>query len=123
MRFLVPNYDLFSEMDRFIEGASRERMFSPSFESSETDQHYLLSVDLPGMKKEDIKIEFQDGVLSISGQHRRGEFRRVFRLPKDVEVEKIEANHEDGVLELFLPKAEAAKPRLIEIQSGKKPAH
>lgn len=85
---------------------------------SKTD--YRVSLDVPGVKPEEIKIECKDGVLTISGarKHERkdenenyrymersyGSFSRSFRLPKDVDQAKISAHHEDGVLRLTLPK-------------------
>ncbi|KYG68683.1 hypothetical protein AZI87_05465 [Bdellovibrio bacteriovorus] len=119
--------DLFDEVERMFESfaapanTNSERRFTPAFEVSETEDHYLLGVDLPGIKKEDLKIELNDNVLSISGERKRGNsaesFTKRFTLPKTVDVEKIEANYEDGVLNMYLPKAAAAKPRSIEIQS------
>jgi HSP20 family protein len=151
MRMLTPYWtnrslasDLFDEMDRFFDDwafrspATRvydERTFDPACEVSEAEDHFLMSVDLPGMKKEDIKIELTGDVLSISGERKReshdsnrkvqryersyGFFKRSFTLPSSVEADKVEARYEDGVLELYLPKSQAAKSRQIEIQSGK----
>lgn len=137
--------NLFDEMDRFFDDWGRQdtptarvyedRNFTPACEVSETDEHYLMSVDLPGMKKEDIKIEVSDNVLTVSGERKRessekgqrvqhyeksyGFFKRSFSLPSSIEADKVEARYEDGVVELYLPKVQAAKPRHIEIQSGK----
>jgi HSP20 family protein len=136
--------DLFDEMDRAFDTfnnvfASRgydERAFDPACEISETEDHYLMSVDLPGLKKEDIKIEMAGDNIVVSGERKRevnsnqkhrvqryeksyGFFKRSFALPTSVDVEKAEAHYENGVLELYLPKTQAAKTRKIEIQSGK----
>ncbi|MGZ3774069.1 MAG: Hsp20/alpha crystallin family protein [Pseudobdellovibrionaceae bacterium] len=136
--------DLIGEMDRFFgdgnratpaEGVYDERTFNPACEISELDGHYLMSVDLPGMRKENIKIEMSDNILTISGERKResteknekvqryeksyGFFKRSFTLPNSIEPENVEARYEDGVLELYLPKTQAAKPRYIEVQSGK----
>lgn len=150
MRIITPYYanrslssDLLDEMDQFFENWGRispaqvydERRFDPACDVSETDEHYLMSVDLPGMKKENIKIEISDNVLTVSGERKRensekqkrvqrfekhyGSFRRSFSLPLSIESDKVEARYEDGVLELYLPKTQAAKPRQVEIQSGK----
>ena len=113
-----------------------ERAFDPACEISETDDHYLMSVDIPGMKKDEIKISLTDNILTLSGERKRetstdeknkvqrfeksyGFFKRAFTLPMAVDAAKVEARYEDGVLELYLPKAQSAKPRQIEIQSGK----
>lgn len=149
MRMITPYFtanrtlgsDIFDEMDRFMSDWSltptrsyQERQFDPSCDIAESEDHFLLSVDLPGMKKEDIKIELNENVLTVSGERKRehsdthgkyqrfektyGSFQRRFSLPSTVESGKVEARYEDGVLELCLPKAQAAKPRQIEIQSG-----
>lgn len=143
MRMLTPYFttrslasDFFDEMDRFFEGTPAnfsprnfydERTFHPACEVSESEDHYMMSVDLPGMKKEDIKIELNNNVLTISGERKReatpersyGFFKRGFTLSNSIESGRVEARYENGVLELYLPKTQAAKSRQIEIQSGK----
>lgn len=150
MRMLTPYWtsrnfpsDLYDEMGRFFDDFNHEnheiydeRKFAPMCEISESDGHYLMSVDLPGMKKEDIKIELSDHVLTISGERKRekapdktskvqryersyGSFKRCFTLPATIETGQVQARYEDGVLELYLPKALASKPQQIEIQTGK----
>ncbi|KHD88735.1 MAG: hypothetical protein OM95_07385 [Bdellovibrio sp. ArHS] len=119
--------DLFDEVERMFEGfaapanTTPERRFTPAFEVNETEEHFLLAVDLPGIKKEDLKIEQNENVLSISGERKRStgseSFMKRFTLPNTVDVEKIEAHYADGVLNMYLPKAAVAKPRNIEIQS------
>lgn len=152
MRILTPNFqtrslasDLLEEMDQFFNDWNRlatpkaydDRSFNPACEVSETGDHYLMSIDLPGMKKEDIKIEMTENILTVSGERRRetrdekhkiqryekayGFFKRSFSLPLAVDIDKVEANYQDGVLELYLPKTEASRPRQVEIQSGKEP--
>lgn len=140
MRFITPYWstrslaaDLFDEMDRFF-NVYDERTVNPACEISEADDHYYMSIDLPGMKREDIKIEANGDVLTISGERKRessdgrkiqryersyGFFKRSFTIPSVVDADKIEAHYENGVLELYLPKTQAARPRQIEIQSGK----
>ena len=150
MRTLTPYWtsqslasDIFGEMDRFLGGLDSvakqiydERKFDPVCEIVETEDRFLMSVDLPGMKKEDIKIEVANDLLTISGERRRqtvseqnrrvqlyeksyGLFKRSFALPMSVEANDVEARYENGVLELHLPKSPAAKPRQIEIQSAR----
>lgn len=136
--------DFTTEIDKFVNEFSRatpavaydERNFAPPCEITEADEHFLMSVDLPGMKKQDIKIEVNENTLSVSGERKResksdgkdkvqryeksyGYFKRSFTLPSTVDSAKVEARYEDGVLELYLPKTPTAKPRQIEIQSGK----
>jgi len=101
----------------------------------ESEQAYFLTFDVPGISREDIKIEVQGDTLTVSGERKTenyedrraigprergyGFFSRSFTLPEAVNSEKIEASFENGVLEVAVPKAEAAKARRIEIQSGK----
>ncbi|MEK2647039.1 Hsp20/alpha crystallin family protein [Bdellovibrio sp. BCCA] len=135
MRLLTPYWstqrttstDLFNEMEKFFENFAQapatpaERTYSPAYEITEGENYYLISADLPGVKKEDIKIEMNENVLTISGERKRdnktASFKRSFSVPNTVDFEKIEANHEDGVLSIQLPKAAAMKARTIEIQS------
>lgn len=149
MRTLTPFFtsrnltrDLWNEMDRMFDHFATpglpvydEREFTPASELTEEENHYMLSIDLPGMKKEDIKIEVADGTLVISGErkHERrndanqvhrfektyGMFKRSFVLPNTISADKVEARYENGVLELYLPKTAVAQARKIEIQSGK----
>lgn len=132
--------DVFEDFDRIVDSFLRPTYantvnFQPSCDVSETKEHYLVSFDMPGMKKEDIKIEVQGNELVISGERHRevrdkqgeatlrhermyGKFERSFTLPATIAADKIEAHYEDGVLNIALPKAEAAKGRTIQIQSG-----
>lgn len=151
MRILTPYWtakaltsDLFGEMENFFDDTATlarknyydERSFGPACEISETPEHFHLTVDLPGMKKEDVKIEMAENTLTVSGERKRerntdakakvqlyeksyGFFKRSFTLPASVDESKIEARYEDGVLEINLPKTAAAKPRQIEIKAGK----
>ena len=97
------------------------RYAAPVSNVEETDTHFLLSLDLPGVAKKDINIEVRGNQLVVSGERRgRGDkeparFERSFTLSNDVDTQHIEANHEDGVLTLGLPKVEKAKPRQIKI--------
>ena len=103
----------------------------PAVDVLESKDAYLIRAELPGMKKEDIKVEVKDGTLVLSGErksekpaegveYRRVErvavkFSRAFTLPETVKQDGIEASYKDGVLEIRVPKAEEAKPRQIEI--------
>lgn len=133
--------DLINEMDRFFSVSPARQIYSemdfnPACEIAETDNHYIMSVDLPGMQKDDIKIEIHDSVLTISGERKRsltteknervqryektyGFFKRSFDLPKTVDSDKVEAGYENGVLELYLPKTQKSKPRKIELTQRK----
>jgi len=127
--------DLFNDFDRAVNAVTSTVATQINCDIHETDDHYLVSFDMPGVKKEDIKIDLQGNRLIVSGERRReqsenrkstlwyersyGKFERTFVLPSIVEADKIEAQYEDGVLNVALPKAEKAKPRQIQIQSGK----
>lgn len=107
----------------------------PPVDVAEEGDNLILKAELPGMKEEDIEIEFENGVLTLKGErsfetdksernyHRiersYGKFVRSFNLPRSVDADAIEANYENGVLEITIPKREEAKPRQIRI--GKQP--
>lgn len=109
--------------------------FSPACDVEETDSHYLVSFDVPGIAKENIKIELVDGMLTVTGERRAeqdqkkssqhliersyGQFKRSFSLPAQIDNENVEANYHDGVLTISIAKAESAKPRQIKIGEGK----
>lgn len=127
--------NMFAEMERFA-SAYDERDFSPSCEIVEADNHFYMAMDLPGLNKDDLKIDLTENVLTVSGERKReknsaesskfhlferryGFFKRSFTLPSSVNNAEVEARYENGVLELYIPKLDAAKPRKIQIQSGK----
>jgi HSP20 family protein len=103
----------------------------PAVDVLESQDGYVIRAELPGMNREDIKVEIKDGTLALSGErksekpaegvkYRRAErvaarFWRSFSLPETVKQDGIEASYKDGVLEIRVPKAEAAKPRQIEV--------
>jgi HSP20 family protein len=114
--------DFFGEVDKFFANDATAT-FTPYTKVTETDTHTLVAMDVPGVKLEDIKIETEGDLLTVSGERKNyGTFSRSFTLPSTIDTQKVEARLENGVLELHLPKAEAAKPRRIEIQSGKSEA-
>jgi HSP20 family protein len=107
--------------------------FMPKVNTREDDKAYYLDIDLPGVKKEDITIDVDDGVLSIYGERNFkdevkeedyykvetyfGKFQRVFNLPENVDSENIEAKSENGVLEIVIAKKENDKTKKkIEIK-------
>jgi HSP20 family protein len=101
----------------------------------ELDDGYLFSFDLPGVKQEDIKLDLSDDLLKISGERKResrrknegferieksyGRFERTFQLPQNVDETNIKAHFDNGLLEVMVPKSEVAKPKTIEIETGK----
>jgi HSP20 family protein len=105
--------------------------WTPSMDLVETEDHYLLKADLPGMKQDDVAIEFNDGTLTISGERKHeyerkekgyfriersfGKFSRSLTLPDGVDADRIQAEFHDGVLDVTIPKPEERKPRRIEV--------
>ena len=105
--------------------------FTPVLDVRETSEEYLVLVDLPGVKSDDVKIEVNDRVLMISGsrapietgeaqltERPDGSFARTLTLPRGVDEEKIAAHYVDGVLELHVPKPVEQRPRKITIGNG-----
>ena len=107
------------------------RRWMPAMDLVETDDHFVLRADLPGLGEDDVKIEVEDSTLTVSGERKaeheeRGEgfhrlerasgsFSRSLTLPKGVDAEAVTASFERGVLEVRVPKPEQRKPRRIEI--------
>ena len=108
-----------------------DRMITPALDVYEDEDAYTVTTELPGLKKDDIDITIEDGVLSISGEkkfeheerkqsyhrveRRYGTFRRSVSLPSGVDTEKADATMTDGVLKVVLPKSEAARPKTLKI--------
>jgi len=106
--------------------------WAPRVDIVEDDKEYLINVELPGVKKNEIKVSVKDRVLSISGErksekeekgrkyHRTertyGAFVRSFTLPEDASGEKLKADFEDGILKVQIPKEEGAKTKAIEVK-------
>ena len=111
--------------------ANQATGFSPVLDVRETKEEYLVLVDLPGVKSEDVTIEVSDHVLSISGsrapvetgeaqlsERPHGSFVRTLTLPQGVDEERIAADYTNGVLELHVPKPVAQRPKRIAIGNG-----
>jgi HSP20 family protein len=106
--------------------------WAPAVNISETDKAYLVKADLPEVKKENVKVTHENGVLTIEGERRQekreegekyhrvessyGKFMRRFTLPDDGQEEAIEANFKDGALTIVIPKAAAKRPKSREIK-------
>ena len=106
------------------------RVFLPTTDIFETDQALAVVMEMPGVNKDKVEINLEDGVLTIEGkidfskyqdlqpvytEYNIGNYRRSFTLPETIDQEKIKAEMSDGVLMLSLAKAEKAKPRKIAI--------
>ena len=119
-RFTNQAGELFNEFDRlFRHTAGRQSSLPRSFSLYETDQSWILRTDLPGLRKEDLNIEVEDGVLNVQGSSEdelvHSEIKQSLRLPKGVRVDGIAARLDHGVLELVLPKSEPESPETIRI--------
>lgn len=112
-------------------GQNGATAWSPRVDLSENEDGYQFSFDLPGINKKDITINFQDGVLTVSGvreqeeqkegenylrlERSRGEFSRAFTIPHAIQTDKIQAAYKDGVLNITLLKAEEVKPIKVKV--------
>ena len=108
--------------------------WAPSVDVSETEGGYQIKAEIPDVKKEDVKVTLEDGVLTIQGERKQekeekgkryhrversyGRFVRSFTLPDVIDEEKVKAEFKDGILNLALPKSEKAKPKAIEVKVG-----
>jgi HSP20 family protein len=120
-------------VERLLGRASRST-WAPAMDVRETEDRFVVTVDLPGMEPADVSVTFEDGTLTIGGTrelsneesnetyHRiersYGSFARSLRLPRTADGERIEAAFDKGVLRVTVPKAEAAKPRTIEVTTS-----
>jgi len=132
--FIAAPFRLMDEILRSGGNGGRVTGFTPPVDVHETEDAYLVKVDLPGVKSEDVNIEVNDSVLSLSGsrvmdetgatqlvERPYGTFARTLTLPHGVNSDSIEAGYQDGVLELRIPKPAERKPKKITIGgAGKK---
>jgi HSP20 family protein len=111
--------------------AAASRAWYPAVDILESKDAYVLRAELPGMNKEDFNLELKEGTLTLTGERKftkpaegvqyravervNGKFVRSFTLPETVKHDGIQATYKDGILEVHIPKAEAAKPRQIQI--------
>src|SRR5213596_1957765 len=133
-----------NRLNRFFLGGFPNRMgsgeihslavadWSPEVDISQDDHGYLLKADLPEMKKDDVRVTVEDGVLCLSGErkpeksdenrkfHRiersSGNFRRSFTLPEDADSTKVTADFRDGVLNVHLPTTPIARSKALEVK-------
>jgi HSP20 family protein len=114
------------------------RRWIPAMDLVETDDHFVLKADLPGLDERDVSVEVEDNVLTVSGERKAehederegyvrverayGSFRRSLTLPEGVDPAGVSANFDKGVLEVRIPKPEERKPRRVAIQVGERPA-
>jgi len=130
------HHDIDRMFDRFLQGGTSNdgnvSSWLPAVDIVERDADYVVKIEVPGVKKEDIKITVADDVLTIRGEKKQekeskeknyhrverayGSFQRSFTLPSFVQSDKIKASYDNGVLTIALPKVEEAKPKEIEVK-------
>src|SRR5436190_4098547 len=137
MALLMKPEPFSSEINRvfntlFDEGVHQR--WVPAMDLVESDDHFLLKADLPGLAEDDVNIEIRDNTLTISGERKSeyerkergwyrverstGAFSRSLSLPEGVDADGVTAHFEKGVLEVRIPKPEQRKPRRVEIRAG-----
>lgn len=110
------------------------RRWTPAVDLVETEDHFVLTADLPGLAEDDISVELQDNVLTVAGERRSeheerreglhrverasGRFARRLRLPEGVDAEAVEASFDRGVLEVRVPKPQERRPHRVSIAVG-----
>lgn len=126
------------DMDRLfdvffgVQPQDMEDLWRPAIDIEENNGNLMVRAEIPGMKKEDIKVSVKEDMLTISGERKRenetkdktfhriersyGQFRRMIRLPATVDADKVKATYKDGVLNVTLPKPESMKPKNIDVE-------
>ena len=115
-----------------IDGEYDNAVWMPLTDISEDNENFYLRADLPGIKKEDVKISYTDGTISISGERSQeketkekmfhriersyGKYYRSFNVPTEIKEDKIKAEFKDGQLTITIPKADEVKPKEIDIK-------
>jgi HSP20 family protein len=125
-RFFEPFFGRFNFLDDSLPSGT----WAPAVDVAEEGDKILVKVEVPGMNENDLKVHFEDGMLTVTGErqferkdernyHRieraYGTFTRTFSLPRTVDANAITANYRNGVLEIEIPKKEEAKPKQIAI--------
>jgi HSP20 family protein len=134
---LAPMPSLFSALERpllrdWFDGEESVVTYAPRVDVTENKENFVVRAELPGMKKEDVKLSLENNVLTLSGEKRYeekrdeenyhlresryGKFERSFRLTDNIDRSKIAAEYKDGILSITLPKTKEALPKEIAIQ-------
>ena len=140
----ITNWQPFRDMDEMInrmvpaltrwrgETNGEETAWAPTADISETDKEYLVRAELPGVKREDVKVTVEDGMLTLSGERKRereekterfhrveryaGSFSRTFYLPDSADLNSVRAESKDGTLTVHIPKIPSAATKCIEVK-------
>jgi HSP20 family protein len=125
--------DLYSEVDRLVQsvigGVARDGVWTPAADITETDNAYIVEIELPGVKREDVDVQLQGNELVVTGELKKkeregllrrrarkvGEFEFRATLPGYLRQDEIEATLAHGVLTVYVPKAESTQSRQIEV--------
>ena len=115
-----------------VAGEGEPAQWRPAANISETDREFLIKAELPEVRKEDVKVTVENGVITISGERRYekehkdekthrvesfyGQFSRSFSVPENVDVEAIRAEAKDGVLKVRLPKKAPDRPKSLQVE-------
>jgi HSP20 family molecular chaperone IbpA len=135
IRYRPQTMDLFN-WDRVFDSFFGDHDYSvgrPAVDVREDEDNYIVEAELPGLSEKDVEVKVDNHVLTIASkkdesseekndgyvrrERRQYSFKRSFRLPENVDVEKIAANFKNGLLNISVPKAAAAKPKLIEVKT------
>jgi len=148
IRYETPTLPLFREMEEVADRLNRffgargrvngdkEPLivtdWMPAVDIQETETEYLLKAELPEVRKEDVKVSVENGVLRVEGERKQeteekgkkfhrversyGSFLRTFMVPPDAEESKVAADFKDGILKVHLPKTEKPRPKAIEVK-------
>lgn len=130
--------DLFDRFERLFEDFELPSLFeereawTPAFDVIEKEKEYVVTAEIPGIDPKDIDITISNGILTIKGEKKKeeenreenyyymerqyGTFQRSFRLPNEIEADKVDATYKNGVLRLVLPKAHADNVKKIAIK-------
>ncbi len=114
----------FGELQRSPWGGFENRVFTPAVDLYEDDNAFYARFEIPGVKKADLRVELENNVLTVSAQtsekkdktEQSFSFSRSISVPDGIDADKVKARHEDGILTVTLPKAEARKPKAIEVR-------
>lgn len=122
--------DLTKKDQNMVESTRNVRQAAPLVDIYENENEILLHAEMPGVQKDDISINIDNGRLTVSGvrtlekvgaaeweEFGDVEYQRAFSVPQTIDVNKVNAELKDGILALHLPKSEAAKPKTIEIKA------
>ena len=138
IRYELPQIARFNDIDRWFDQALGNFNFGPSLfdqgrglnrltpaaDLYEDDNNFYARIELPGVKKKEIDVKLENGVLTISCNRKSTEnereqslsFNRSLSIPDGIQADKIKATYEDGILTVTLPKVEISKPKLIEVR-------